>query len=74
MFNPQTVNSAVGNIRYFGSDKKLGKPVRMLTHEEPLWVGVEFCSGERSVVKFCGPMAEEDFAETKRRIEEWMAA
>lgn len=74
MFDPKIVNRAINIFSTFGTENKLGKPLHIITCDEPLGLGVEFANEKRSAVAFRGELASENFAESKRRVEEWIAA
>jgi hypothetical protein len=74
MFDPSIVNSAMERLQNCDSTKHLGKPKRILLCDKPLGVGIEFVGDVRNAVAFRGPLASENLAETKRRIEQWLEA
>jgi hypothetical protein len=80
-FDPAVVDAAVERLKNCEQTAHLGKPVKILLcsgeDEGPFamfGVGVEFTGEVRNAVAFSGPLAADNYAETKRKIEEWIAS
>lgn len=79
-FDPAVVDDAVRGLKNTTRPTGL-KPTRILlcsgdddSHFALLGVGVEFPYDIRNAVAFNGPLASDNYAETKRQIEEWIAS
>lgn len=74
MFDAVTVDKAMDILRNTPAE---GKPVKILLCDHSpfgkLGVGAEWTGEIRNAVAFHGDAAQANYAETKRRVKEWIA-